>query len=204
MPSHHPDSDDPEQQEMGNQDNQRCKDCGSLDVSVKFLEIYSLVVCKPCIKSSPDRYSLLTKTEVKQDYLLTESELKELPCWTKPNPLSKTYSNMLLYARCQVEDFALKKYGSLEALDEEFSKREALKDHRKKLKFKKKSLELRKKTLLQGSSSAVRTSSSLLSKGKDLDHEHCWGTPEPVEKEDGDWEKQTCSTCGLDKIYEVF
>jgi hypothetical protein len=106
-PLPNPDFDDHEEDNPELEDqHQRCKECGSLDVSAKFLDMYSLLVCKVCIKAKPDQYSLLTKTEVKQDYLLTESELKELKCWTKPNPLSKTYSNMLLYARCQVEDFA--------------------------------------------------------------------------------------------------
>ena len=86
-----------------------------------------------------------------KDYLLTESELKDytqLPHWIRPNPHSQTYSNMLLYLRCQVESFAILKWGSLSNLDAEFEKRESIKEERKKMKFKKKTLELRKKTFI--------------------------------------------------------
>lgn len=57
------------------------------------LKHYKVMVCKGvamtdsgCVKEKTEIYSLLTKTECKQDYLLTDSELKDqtkLPYWVR-------------------------------------------------------------------------------------------------------------------------
>lgn len=73
-----------------------------------------------------------------QDYLLTESELRDpalLPHLLKPNPHASNYSNMMLYLRIQVEEVAWKKWGGPEGLDEEWEKREDVKRERKVKKF---------------------------------------------------------------------
>ena len=57
-----------------------------------------------------------------------------MPHLLKANPHKSTYSNMMLFLRCQVEEFAWKKWGSPEALDVEFERREK---ERKKKKSKK-------------------------------------------------------------------
>ena len=78
---------------------------------------------------------------IDQDYLLTESELKDrerLPIWEKPNPHKETWSNMYLFLRCQVEAFAWSKWGSPEALDKEFERREQEKKDKKEKKYKEK------------------------------------------------------------------
>lgn len=57
-----------------------------------------------------------------KDYLLTEGELRDasrLPTWRRPNPHGSTYSDMLLYMRSQVEQFAREKWGSLDNIDRE-------------------------------------------------------------------------------------
>ena len=82
-----------------------------------------------CKYKFPDKYSLLTKTEAREDYLLTEPELKDpelLPHLEKPNPHKSTWNNMMLFLRYQVEEYALseRKWGSAEKLDEEYQKRE--------------------------------------------------------------------------------
>ncbi|KAJ1673471.1 DNA repair protein rad14 [Spiromyces aspiralis] len=130
-------------------ENPKCKECESVDVDAMYLKIYDVKVCQKCREEYPEKYSLLTKTEVKEDYLLTDSELldrKLLPCWEKPNPHKSTWNNMLLFLREQVESFAIKKWGSLEALDEEFERRQAEKDRKKEKKFKKSLLELYNRT----------------------------------------------------------
>ena len=51
----------------------QCRECGSLDVDWKWEDVFNgLCVCNACRDKLPDKYSLLTKTEVKEDYLLTE------------------------------------------------------------------------------------------------------------------------------------
>ncbi len=52
-----------------------CENCSSIDLDFAYLKHYQTRVCKNCIKTMPEQYSLLTKTECKQDYLLTDSTL---------------------------------------------------------------------------------------------------------------------------------
>ena len=49
-----------------------CFDCGSLEIDWKWLEVFGCRVCAKCKDEKPDKYSLLTKTECRQDYLLTD------------------------------------------------------------------------------------------------------------------------------------
>lgn len=121
-----------------------CAECNSIDIDQNYLKYYGVLVCNNC--KSKDCYALLTKTEARQDYLLVENEFKELKPWIKKNPHKSTYNNMLLYLKRDVEDFAIKKWGSLEDMDQEFYSREEKKKQRKALKFEKDMKELRKKT----------------------------------------------------------
>ncbi|KAI8847721.1 XPA protein C-terminus-domain-containing protein [Chytridium lagenaria] len=182
-----------------------CCECRSLDIDVNYQQHYGVVVCRECRDKNTEKYSLLTKTECKTDYLLTDSELKDhtiMPCWEKPNPHKSTYAHMLLYLRMQVENFAKEKWGSLENLDKEFERREEEKKIKKEQAFKKKLLgslscknirhyfsfshffcqELRKKT---------RTS---IWKKEDTSHTHEYGEKEYDEVEGVT--KQTCLGCG--------
>ncbi|KAI8906335.1 DNA binding domain-containing protein [Gorgonomyces haynaldii] len=155
---------------------EKCE-CGSIDLDYTYLEHYDLRVCISCKRL--DKYQLLTKTECKQDYLLTEPEMKELKSWMRPNPHKQSYSNMLLYCRSQVEAFAIKKWHSLEEMDQEFEKREQKKQQKKQQKFQTKLKELRTKT---------RT---VLFKE---DHEHAY-----VDEADC----MVCKTCGFRVEFET-
>jgi DNA-repair protein complementing XP-A cells len=144
-------------------------------------QVFGVLVCKRCKNERPEKYSLLTKTECKEvrplgpiitmpptdeiahslakDYLLTDPELKDeelLPHLLKANPHASTYSNMMLYLRCQVcvfkrslsrnspliaisfrqvEEVAYKKWGGEEGLDQEYERREGLKKRKREAKF---------------------------------------------------------------------
>ncbi|KAJ3018393.1 UNVERIFIED_CONTAM: hypothetical protein HDU68_011168 [Siphonaria sp. JEL0065] len=127
-----------------------CRECKSIDLCSDLFRHYAVMVCRQCKEQHKEKYALLTKTECREDYLLTDSELRDtarLPHWMKKNPHKESYANMLLYLRMQVEAFAIEKWGSLEKLDDEFARRESEKTIRKKAKFEKKLVELRKKTL---------------------------------------------------------
>ncbi|EEY19340.1 DNA repair protein rad14 [Verticillium alfalfae VaMs.102] len=100
----------------------------------------------------PPRPPLLAphKTECREDYLLTEGELRDadlLPHLNKPNPHKSHWHDMMLFLRCQVEDYAFNtKWGSEEKLDAEFARREDEKRARKEKKFKEKLTDLKRKT----------------------------------------------------------
>lgn len=51
-----------------------CRECGSLEIDWKWEEELHCCICHTCKEKYPERYSLLTKTEAKEDYLLTDRE----------------------------------------------------------------------------------------------------------------------------------
>ncbi|XDG03582.1 hypothetical protein ABKA04_003197 [Annulohypoxylon sp. FPYF3050] len=191
-------------------DRKKCRECGTLEIDFVWEEVFSCCVCAACKEKYPEKYSLLTKTECREDYLLTDPELKDedlLPHLSRPNPHKSHWHDMWLFLRFQVEEYAFsdQKWGSAEALDAEFERREADKKKRKEAKFKEKLLDLKKRTRtdaykrekakLGGSASSGRKAQfgdSVLSSGK---HVHEWGRV--IENEDGATVK-TCATCGME------
>ncbi|GAA5982667.1 hypothetical protein JCM5350_002141 [Sporobolomyces pararoseus] len=175
-------------------ENPKCKHCGTPDLDEQLKMVFGVKVCTNCKKENPDLYSLLTKTECKEDYLLTEPELKDtelMPHLLRPNPHRPTYSNMMLFLRCQVEAYAFSssKWGSPEALDQEFEKREKEKSEKKNKKFEKKLKELRKKT-----------KTNVWHKRTEESHVHEF---EEVEKEPGSV-VQRCKECDVEVEVESF
>lgn len=108
---------------------------------------------------------------------------------------------MMLFLRCQVEEYAIKtKWGSSEALDAEYERRETQKKARKETKFKEKLMDLKRKTRTDafrrqagtlGKSGASKFGDSIR-EGK---HVHSWGRT--VENEEGMTVK-TCVDCGME------
>jgi DNA-repair protein complementing XP-A cells len=52
----------------------KCRECGILEIDWKWDEVFGIAVCNVCKDKFPDKYSLLTKTEAREDYLLTDRE----------------------------------------------------------------------------------------------------------------------------------
>lgn len=50
----------------------KCRECGSLEIDWQFDDVFGCQVCGKCKEKIPEKYSLLTKTEAKDDYLLTD------------------------------------------------------------------------------------------------------------------------------------
>ncbi|MCJ1284343.1 hypothetical protein MMC26_003674 [Xylographa opegraphella] len=181
-----------------------CQECGSLEVDWKWLDVFGCAVCNACKEKLPDKYSLLTKTEAKEDYMLTDPELKDeelLPHLERPNPHKSTWNNMMLYLRYQVEEYAFsKKWGSAEALDEAFEKRETEKKKRKQDKFKSKLQELKKKTRVEAYRRSLQASGGGGEFGDDISrggkHTHVWGRT--IENEDTGIGVKACVECGME------
>lgn len=49
-----------------------CFECGSPEIDWQWKEVFRCRVCEACKKKFPDKYSLLTKTDAREDYMLTE------------------------------------------------------------------------------------------------------------------------------------
>lgn len=60
-----------------------CRECASLEIDWKWEEELKCCVCSQCKEKLPEKYSLLTKTEAKEDYLLTDRECTNLPAHCK-------------------------------------------------------------------------------------------------------------------------
>lgn len=56
----------------------KCRECGSREIDWHWEEVFGCCVCSGCKDKVPEKYSLLTKTEAKDDYLLTDRELHTL------------------------------------------------------------------------------------------------------------------------------
>ena len=56
-------------------DGVKCRECGSLEIDWQWEEVFHCAICSRCKEKFPEKYSLLTKTEAKDDYLLTDREL---------------------------------------------------------------------------------------------------------------------------------
>ncbi|KAL7285717.1 hypothetical protein ACG7TL_000822 [Trametes sanguinea] len=150
--------------------NPRCNECNSMDIDQTYKKVFGCLVCNRCKNEKPEKYSLLTKTECKEDYLLTDAELRDqelMPHLLKANPHKSTFANMMLFLRCQVEDFAWKKWGSPEALDAEWQRRVEEKKKKKNKKFEESLKELRR-----------RTRETVWQKRKDQEHKHVFGVVE--------------------------
>ncbi|KAL9093297.1 MAG: hypothetical protein Q9165_004038 [Trypethelium subeluteriae] len=188
--------------------SKQCKECGSLEIDWKWEEIFGCAVCNSCKERVPEKYSLLTKTEAREDYLLTEqslaAELKDeslLPHLEKPNPHKATWNNMMLFLRCQVEEYAFsdKKWGSAEALDIEFARRQDEMKKRKEKKFKTKLEELKKRTKFDAYQRSKRQGNGVAQFGDRLGggkHEHEWGRS--VEDPETGATKKACIECGME------
>ncbi|KAI9680324.1 MAG: hypothetical protein M1829_001210 [Trizodia sp. TS-e1964] len=191
-----------------------CRECSSMEIDWKWAEVFSCQVCNSCKDKMPDKYSLLTKTEAREDYLLTDPELRDpeiLPHLDKPNPHKSTWNTMMLYLRYQVEEYAFSpaKWGSAVALDEEFARREAEKKRRKEKKFKEKLNDLKRKTRVEAhrrNRGGGKGGGEEAGFGDDLGdgkkHVHRWGRVVfDAEGEEGVGEEvgiKTCVDCGME------
>lgn len=135
-------------------------------------------------------------------------ELKDeeiLPHLDRPNPHKSTWNSMQLYLRAQVEEYAFsaKKWGSPEALDEEFEKRQVEQRRRKEKKFNTKLADLKKRTRIDaykrsrlggGAGPDAKFGDQVIGIG--YKHEHEWGRA--VEDPETGMTKKSCVECGME------
>jgi DNA-repair protein complementing XP-A cells len=142
--------------------------------------------------------------------ILYTAELKDeelFPRLEKANPHKATYASMQLFLRYQIEEYAFsdKKWGSGEALDAEFERRESEKKKRKDAKFRAKLADLKKRTRFEahrrirdnkdtgaGIGDKARFDERI-ERGK---HVHEWGRS-LLDPETG-MSKKRCTECGME------
>lgn len=176
----------------------QCFECGAENLDFKLYNVFKSRVCKVCRREKPEKYSLLTKTECREDYLLTEPELRDtelLPHLERPNPHKTTFNNMMLYLRYQVEEFAMKKWGGEEGLDAEYERRVEMRKQKKDKKFIQKLKELRRRTRAAGGGGGGVDSGG---RGGERRHVHEWSAGvEVVNAEIAGTVRRRCAGCGM-------
>lgn len=194
------DDNDDELPPMDLHDAPKCYECGSFDLDKKMKEIFNCRVCKSCKEKHPEKYALLTKTECKEDYFLTEPELADIGLFkriVKENPHSGTFSRMQLFLRYQIEEYAFKKWGSSDNLDNEWLRREEMRKNRREKKFNNKLKEMRKKLRAEELTRNLRSQ-------RDKKHIHDWSLPEKKKNVDGKEGEsdnayiKRCIECGME------
>lgn len=171
----------------------KCVECESLEIDPNFFTNFKVSVCRRCKKKGPEKYSLLTKTECREDYLLTDPELRDtnlLHRIEKPNPHG--FLRMQLFLRMQVEGFAWKKWGSPEGLDKEWEKRERTRLERKEKRYQSKLKEMRKRTRAEEYTRKIRNGQLINER-----HEHLWSVPMTVAGSSS-MIKRRCIDCGIE------
>ena len=157
-------------------------------------------------QSTGGKYQLLSKTTVKDDYLLTDKQLTVaqggLGCMAVPNPTNPKHGDMKLYMRAQVEAVALSTWQSEEAL---FLEKEKRRDERlRRAEKKRKSKEERDEAEgIGGGPKRVRASAeetaAVLERLAPAIHEHVYVREEYDEATDL-WTRY-CE-CGFSETYE--
>lgn len=176
----------------------KCVECNiNIEMDPVLHDVFKLQVCKSCAKENPEKYSLLTKTECKEDYFLTDPELNDPELFhriEKPNPHSGTFARMQLFVRCEIETFAFKKWGGEEGLDEEWHRREAGKTYRRQKKYQKEMLKMRMKTRAQEYTTRLKERKH----GKA--HVHHFSAPIDGGKNEDGYPvlRRRCTECGLE------
>ncbi|CEP61160.1 DNA repair protein RAD14 LALA0_S02e08064g [Lachancea lanzarotensis] len=176
----------------------KCTECEiNTELDPLLHDVFKLQVCKACVKAHPEKFSLLTKTECKEDYFLTDPELNDTALFhrfEKPNPHSGTFARMQLFVRCQVEEFSYNKWGSAEGLDSEWQRREEGKAQRREKKYKEKMKQMRIKTRAQ------EYTRKLLDRkhGKEHIHEFSAAVGGGTNEEGLQILKRRCQSCGME------
>lgn len=62
------------------EERKKCRECGSLEIDWVWEETFGCAVCGVCKEKFPEKYSLLTKTECREDYLITDGEYSAFHC----------------------------------------------------------------------------------------------------------------------------
>ena len=100
--------------------------CSSLTVNKLLLDVFGLHVCSRCREGNIN-FELLTTGDCQTNYLIPADELSWMKCYHKENPISSNWRPMKLYLRQEVMEAAIRRFGSLDAVEQERKRRNELK-----------------------------------------------------------------------------
>lgn len=191
--------------------SQSCRNCGcdlgsNLSVAVEeTLKSVGIYVCKRCFfQGKDDEYSKMTQTNAMKDYALTVQDLngEKFAVVKKPTSYGKN-SFMKLYYKFQVEEAAIKKYGSIEQALAESSNAE---DRRLQKKINKRlgiTSEISEKEQKKREQKKIRLENENKKRllKQESYHEHDFDPPVKINGESWLF-KKTCKICGFELTWE--
>ena len=96
--------------------------CGVGPADESFVEAFGESVCNVC-KGQSTEWKLLNRTDLKLEYLLTDSTIRCMKCICKDNPHNPNWSQMRLYLTKHGEAKSMERWGSIENLENEKKRR---------------------------------------------------------------------------------
>ncbi|KCV73370.1 hypothetical protein H696_00909 [Fonticula alba] len=167
----------------------RCAHCSSPRVSDILSRWFELIVCTGCVRARPELYSLHSKTAAKEEYLLADEDLSELPFMMRANSRHPSWAPVQLFLAKHLHIQALRKHGGTEeslmqAFEERERRRTLLRQSRGRLPQR---LHFTQDVDLSGTESAPPA--DLLS--DPLEHRHDWREETSIDGETA----VVCSTC---------
>ena len=170
-----------------------CGECSAKFDTSFLCKNFSVTVCDEC-KDIDEKYKLITATQVRQSYLLTDRHMiddstRKLSFIEKRNPRNSGWSRMKLFLECQVREKAFLVWGGQEGIEKEGKRRRELSHNIKRNKYKKELKKLR---------SSLKIASASF---RPVSHEHSYGLEELVDSETDKYTKE-CTVCGYTLVYE--
>lgn len=101
--------------------------CDSPNIDSMLFDKFGAEVCSLCRSNYPERYKLVTQTEVLSKHLLNPRHISDLKYVLKENPMNRHYTSMKLFLQSQVDEVVLTVWKSVELLEAEIAKRQEAK-----------------------------------------------------------------------------
>ncbi|EDW72204.1 uncharacterized protein Dwil_GK10358 [Drosophila willistoni] len=173
---------------------EECLDCGDQFADSYLFNNFVHSVCDKCRdKDAEERYTLITRTEAKAEYLLKDCDFDKreppLRFISRKNPHNVRWGEMKLYLHSQVLKRAMDVWGSEEELVRQHELRDDKREMGKARKYNKQMKQLR-----------MEVRSSIYTKKTYAVHQHEFG-PETYNEEEDNY-THTCLTCPHSETYE--
>lgn len=122
-----------------------CEFCNALIIDEEIYKTFNKRTCSSC---RYDKIKLIPRTNAINDYLLTEEEMNQFKFITKKNPHKNAKGMMRLYLEETVREYAEKKYGDLDKIEELKEERSEKRMATKLAKLKKRVKSMKKRTFV--------------------------------------------------------
>jgi hypothetical protein len=202
-----PDFDDDEQQRGGGATD-GCEACGG-HFDLRFQSVFNLRVCYACTRNNK-RYALLSATDAKARFALTDNDMRPLPRLVKNSTTYRASGGTVnLFCTSQVMAVALAKHGSAEAIEHAVQSRVEASIARKTKKRKANSAQAGDfpaaapvASTRGGAVQGPRVARGAVRAASEQTHAHVYSRRPVLDSASGS-HMRTCDTCGATEAVEI-